>query len=575
MSNWHDVLTGEAFRAWLIALTQRSKVSPGTRLDPFATSLRRSGFIPGYLNSIEQGSVDKIKDPTQALTDLAQIGVARKTEVSGGVLTPLGLAVQAEWKSLEIDDETNQHEIARCIVLVREGIATRTKLYLEMARFWSEIRGLYDVDSLLERPHGLYLLSYLNQDIGGFNPWTVVRSAHWEVPESSALDWEDLLRRLPGSGMEAATDTLRRRINDSGARSAGRVAFCRALELAAQDLPSAKETLKRWETSGQITSEELEAAVKALELGTSDACGDQQVFSELESLVNDRHNVILYGPPGTGKTRAAFALADEWQRRHGAGSVLRVTFHPSYSYEDFVQGFRPDPKDPSRYTLQQGILLRACEVAEASATYALSAGSSAPHVLLVIDEINRGDTARIFGELITFIEGDKRGVYFTTAQEPDLERSIPRNLYILGTMNTADRSVSLMDVALRRRFAFVGYPPAPDVLGPKAGWHSVVEGIELPALLRSLNSALEAEGIEPERAIGHALLGVSITAAAPFVELRRRFEFDVIPLVSEYCSLDRKGVRRVLGDLVDDRGVMTELSDDDLLTALKQLAAKS
>ena len=112
---------------------------------------------------------------------------------------------------------------------------------------------------------------------------------------------------------------------------------------------------------------------------------------EIPPLLARRQNVIFFGPPGTGKTRAALAICDAWTQAHGEDAVFRVTFHPSYSYEDFVEGYRPDPDDPATFVRQDGVLKRAA---------ARARGVDTP-VLLLIDEINRADVARVFGELIT------------------------------------------------------------------------------------------------------------------------------------------------------------------------------
>ena len=169
-------------------------------------------------------------------------------------------------------------------------------------------------------------------------------------------------------------------------------------------------------------------------------------LKNINSLLEDKRQVIFQGPPGTGKTYVAQKLAN-----YLAGSDSRVTlvqFHPSYSYEDFVQGFRPTIKSGQPgFELRDGPLLRAAECAR-----------SEPHAkhFLVIDEINRGNLARVFGELYFLLEYRDSEM---TLQYSDKLFSLPDNLYIIGTMNTADRSIALVDLALRRRFYFVEFHP--------------------------------------------------------------------------------------------------------------------
>ena len=167
---------------------------------------------------------------------------------------------------------------------------------------------------------------------------------------------------------------------------------------------------------------------------------------EIGILLDDKLQVIFQGPPGTGKTHVAQALA-----RHLAGSEDRVTlvqFHPSYAYEDFVQGFRPTLNDgQAGFELRYGPLLWAAIRARAE--------PSEKH-FLIIDEINRGNLAKVFGELYYLLEyRDER----ISLQYSDVPLSLPPNLYIIGTMNTADRSIALVDLALRRRFYFVEFHP--------------------------------------------------------------------------------------------------------------------
>lgn len=171
-------------------------------------------------------------------------------------------------------------------------------------------------------------------------------------------------------------------------------------------------------------------------------------LEEINTLLEDKKQVIFQGPPGTGKTYIAQKFAE-----HLAGSKERVTlvqFHPSYDYVDFVQGYRPAPMENGQpgFRLQDGPLLRA-------AKNAADDKSEAKH-FLIIDEINRGNLAKVFGELYFLLEYRNERI---NLQYSDAEFSLPENLHIIGTMNTADRSIALVDLALRRRFYFVEFHP--------------------------------------------------------------------------------------------------------------------
>ena len=176
---------------------------------------------------------------------------------------------------------------------------------------------------------------------------------------------------------------------------------------------------------------------------------DAEFLEEIQTLLNDKKQVIFQGPPGTGKTYVARELA-----KHLAGADGRVTlvqFHPSYSYEDFVQGYRPTLEDgQAGFTLRDGPLLRAARAAEQD--------KDNKHYL-IIDEINRGNLASVFGELYFLLEYRDEEISLQYSSEEDEEFALPDNLYIIGTMNTADRSIALVDLALRRRFYFVEFHP--------------------------------------------------------------------------------------------------------------------
>ncbi len=177
---------------------------------------------------------------------------------------------------------------------------------------------------------------------------------------------------------------------------------------------------------------------------------DETDLRKIATLLDDKRQVIFQGPPGTGKTYAARELAsflaDSDER------VTLVQFHPSYAYEDFVQGYRPTLSDEGQagFALREGPLVNAARRARDE--------PDAPH-FLIIDEINRGNLAKVFGELYFLLEYRDEDMRLQYASAEDEPFSLPENLYIIGTMNTADRSIALVDLALRRRFHFVEFHP--------------------------------------------------------------------------------------------------------------------
>ena len=202
---------------------------------------------------------------------------------------------------------------------------------------------------------------------------------------------------------------------------------------------------------------EPEAASSLDELADRLLC-PVEFLQSIETLLSDKAQVIFQGPPGTGKTYVARAVAECL-----AGSedrVRLVQFHPSYSYEDFVQGFRPALKrGQPTFELRSGPLVKAAQQARQE--------PEARH-FLVIDEINRGNLAKVFGELYFLLEYRDAELQLTYSDEPFV---LPENLYIIGTMNTADRSIALVDLALRRRFHFVEFhPDRPPIQGLLRSW---------------------------------------------------------------------------------------------------------
>ena len=238
------------------------------------------------------------------------------------------------------------------------------------------------------------------------------------------------------------------------------------------------------------------------------------------------------------------------------GPLTMLTFHPSYSYEDFIEGYRPvDAPGGLRLRLEDGILKRVCRQAQ----------QRSGRYLVLIDEINRANLPKVFGELLTVLESDKRGSPVILPQSKQ-SLSVPDNVFILGTMNTADRSIKVMDVALRRRFAFIELMPDTELF---AG--SDINGLGLDDLLDGLNRRV-SEHAGREKQIGHSYLldrGKPVTEPEEFA---RRFRQDILPLLQEYCQDDYRALERYLGpDLV--RRESQSFDDDKLNDPAALIAA--
>ena len=264
------------------------------------------------------------------------------------------------------------------------------------------------------------------------------------------------------------------------------------------------------------------------------------------------HNLILFGPPGTGKT---YALQPYLRDSTGpSDQASLITFHPAYSYEEFVEGIRPEVVGGQvSYRVRKGIFYRACLSAVQQAGYATLADClndtsenrarkirQAPVQYLLIDEVNRANVASVFGDLITLLESDKRlgaeHELWLTLPYSQERFGVPANLYVVGTMNTTDRSIALLDIALRRRFSFREMLPDPSVL-------PVVDGIDLPWLLRTINERIEYL-LDRDHQIGHAYL----TTVESHADLCSAFRDRIIPLLQEYFFNDWAKIQFITGD---------------------------
>lgn len=260
-------------------------------------------------------------------------------------------------------------------------------------------------------------------------------------------------------------------------------------------------------------------------------------------------NQILYGAPGTGKTYSTVeyavaiienrdvnlkALSDDerkqllekYENYMAQGQVTFTTFHQSYGYEEFIQGIRPVPENGNiSFDVIDGVFKKIADVAM---------GDQENNYVIIIDEINRGNISKVFGELITLIEEDKRWGELNqmTATLPmGSTFAVPNNLYILGTMNSADKSISLIDAALRRRFEFVEMAPKSDLIKCSA----------LKTIFDSLNQYIRKELRSSDLLIGHSYFMNKEESDLPSI-----FNRNIIPLLYEYFYDDEAKVRKAL-----------------------------
>jgi 5-methylcytosine-specific restriction protein B len=347
---------------------------------------------------------------------------------------------------------------------------------------------------------------------------------------------------------------------------------------------------------------------------------DHSLFKPIKRVLATKKQVILYGPPGTGKTWVAnnyikTLKKDPIQQEESAETSNPsqfVTFHQSFSYEEFVEGLRPSTDDEGNicYSVHEGVFKTICRNAfnalmkEAGLSKEWAEDGAMPQLMpdetrqvrkiqenvpffLIIDEINRGDISRVFGELITLLEADKR-LFAENELAVILPYSktnfgIPPNLYIIGTMNTADKSISLVDVALRRRFGFIEMMPQIGVLEENLqnGSESTQEIFDLSIdVLKRVNQQITFL-YDRDHQIGHSYL-LKLKEASSRDDAIEEFWFvwyyEILPLLQEYFYDSPRKLKEILGDVVEVENHSFTFSEplhgDAFIAHCRQLAGR-
>ena len=256
----------------------------------------------------------------------------------------------------------------------------------------------------------------------------------------------------------------------------------------------------------------------------SDVYMSEQDYETLVNVLKMKKNIILQGAPGVGKTFTAKRLAYSIIGAKNPDRVQMIQFHQSYSYEDFIEGYRPTENG---FTIKKGSFYKFCKLAE---------DDDENDYFFIIDEINRGNLSKIFGELFMLIEKDKRGIELQLLYS-DENFSVPPNVNIIGMMNTADRSLAMLDYALRRRFSFFTMKPGFNTIGFQTYQDSLKSDAfkKLISCIKQLNSKIAADiSLGEGFCIGHSYFCGLTAKTATVRTLTSIIEYELIPLLKEY-----------------------------------------
>ena len=348
-------------------------------------------------------------------------------------------------------------------------------------------------------------------------PHVHVREVQWK--EDSRFELPENIRRLP-------TKTLTRYQEDN--------ALCQILG-EFYDCFSSPEV----DTAPEYSKEE---ALKELFLG-------EKKFDKIIQTLKRKKNLVLQGAPGTGKTFIAKRVAFTLMGVKDDSRAQMIQFHQSSSYEDFIQGFRPNAD--GQFVLRDGVFHQFCQLAK---------GSPDDDFVFIIDEINRGNLSKVFGELMMLIEPDKRdpkyAMQLSYSEGENEPFYVPENLYMIGTMNTADRSLSLVDYALRRRFAFLEMEPNFDspVFEETLDKRGISSGMitKIQSMMSGLNQKIEDDAMNLGKGfrVGHSFFVPTNKVLDEEEWFDGIIEFEILPLIEEYWMDDPTGLteaRAIIG----------------------------
>jgi len=448
---WFSKINSDAFKNWFIGTGSGTSIKQGRKLDTFVSSMRKFNNAHSWMDRLYNNQPIGGTDDAQNKTDLGSAGLFDSTSDS---LSTLGRRTIEDFIRYRIPASTDTYEVHRCFLICKNALYLGNSSYKDIFNFWKELRQNYSFNRLISSAELIYFFSFFSKDFQGFNPYNAIKGLNMTDTDFPVpIDWNLIKTSYADAALNPSVDKYKRTIDGYVSRQ-GRVNFCVALELL-------------------LNPQNAAAVINGLSIANPLKELLTLIVSENSHISIMELNKIYFGAPGTGKSQQIKQYTTD-------NNSIRVTFHPDTDYSSFVGSYKPTEG------ATQGQITYKFVPQQFIQAY-LKAWTSDESVYLVIEEINRGNCAQIFGDIFQIIERGSDGystypidtdsdlsnflkTYFETlttnggADATKAQRYIdyfngsyekmilPNNLFIHATMNTSDQSLFPIDSAFKRRW---------------------------------------------------------------------------------------------------------------------------